>query len=85
MGGEFASSTNGTTTQSRLVPVDLRGMTGRRRSCNISNYIYKSEPALWQQDDTYEGFEWIDFHDGIKRRLIYAQMRRGRKLSRVRV
>jgi 1,4-alpha-glucan branching enzyme len=27
------------------------------------NYIYKSEPALWQQDDGYEGFEWIDFHD----------------------
>jgi len=27
------------------------------------NYIYKSEPALWQQDDSYEGFEWIDFHD----------------------
>jgi 1,4-alpha-glucan branching enzyme len=27
------------------------------------NYIYKSEPALWQLDDTYEGFDWIDFHD----------------------
>jgi 1,4-alpha-glucan branching enzyme len=27
------------------------------------NYIYKSEPALWQQDDSYDGFEWIDFHD----------------------
>ncbi len=22
-----------------------------------------SEPALWQLDDTYEGFDWIDFHD----------------------
>ncbi len=27
------------------------------------NYVYKSEPALWQLDDTYEGFDWIDFHD----------------------
>jgi 1,4-alpha-glucan branching enzyme len=27
------------------------------------NYTYKSEPALWDQDDSYEGFEWIDFHD----------------------
>ena len=27
------------------------------------NYVYKSEPALWNLDDTYEGFEWIDFHD----------------------
>ena len=23
----------------------------------------RSEPALWQLDDTYEGFDWIDFHD----------------------
>jgi len=27
------------------------------------NYTYKSEPALWQLDDTYEGFDWIDLHD----------------------
>jgi 1,4-alpha-glucan branching enzyme len=27
------------------------------------NYVYKSEPALWQLDDTYEGFDWIDLHD----------------------
>ena len=27
------------------------------------NYVYKNEPALWELDDTYEGFEWIDFHD----------------------
>src|SRR5207237_4157567 len=25
--------------------------------------IYESELALWQQDDSYDGFEWIDFHD----------------------
>jgi 1,4-alpha-glucan branching enzyme len=36
---------------------------GLRRLVQHLNYIYKSEPALWQQDDTYEGFEWIDFHD----------------------
>jgi 1,4-alpha-glucan branching enzyme len=27
------------------------------------NYTYKNEPALWQLDDTYDGFDWIDFHD----------------------
>ena len=27
------------------------------------NFIYKNEPALWQQDDSYDGFDWIDFHD----------------------
>ncbi len=36
---------------------------GLRRLVQHLNYIYKSEPALWQQDDSYEGFEWIDFHD----------------------
>ncbi|PYL26803.1 MAG: hypothetical protein DMF37_00750 [Verrucomicrobia bacterium] len=36
---------------------------GLRRLVQHLNYIYKSEPALWQLDDTYEGFDWIDFHD----------------------
>ena len=27
------------------------------------NHLYKSEPAFYELDDTYEGFEWIDFHD----------------------
>src|SRR5262249_50716532 len=27
------------------------------------NYTYKSEPALWQLDETDQGFDWIDFHD----------------------
>jgi 1,4-alpha-glucan branching enzyme len=34
-----------------------------RRLVQHLNYVYKSEPALWQQDDSYDGFEWIDFHD----------------------
>src|SRR5216117_1594217 len=36
---------------------------GLRRLVQHLNYLYKSEPALWDQDHTYEGFEWIDFHD----------------------
>ncbi len=27
------------------------------------NCLYRNEPALFEQDDTYDGFEWIDFHD----------------------
>jgi 1,4-alpha-glucan branching enzyme len=42
----------------RLPPHD-----GLRRLVQHLNYIYKSEPALWQLDDTYEGFDWIDLHD----------------------
>jgi 1,4-alpha-glucan branching enzyme len=36
---------------------------GLRRLVQHLNYIYKSAPALWNLDDTYDGFEWIDFHD----------------------
>jgi 1,4-alpha-glucan branching enzyme len=36
---------------------------GLRRLVQHLNYIYKNEPAFWQLDDTYEGFDWIDLHD----------------------
>jgi 1,4-alpha-glucan branching enzyme len=36
---------------------------GLRRMVQHLNWLYKSEPALFEADDTYEGFEWIDFHD----------------------
>ena len=43
--------------------VGLPRHDGLRRLVQHLNYIYKSEPALWQLDDTYEGFDWIDLHD----------------------
>ena len=36
---------------------------GLRRLVQHLNWLYKNEPALFDQDDNYEGFEWIDFHD----------------------
>jgi len=27
------------------------------------NHFYRNEPALYEQDFTHDGFEWIDFHD----------------------
>src|SRR5436190_1432200 len=36
---------------------------GLRRLVQHLNYTYKNEPALWDQDDSYAGFDWIDFHD----------------------
>jgi 1,4-alpha-glucan branching enzyme len=36
---------------------------GLRRLVQHLNWVYKNEPALYDQDDTYAGFEWIDFHD----------------------
>jgi 1,4-alpha-glucan branching enzyme len=43
--------------------LELPRHDGLRRLVQHLNYVYKSEPALWQQDDSFEGFEWIDFHD----------------------
>jgi 1,4-alpha-glucan branching enzyme len=36
---------------------------GGRRWIRDLNRLYLREPALWQRDTTYEGFEWIDFSD----------------------
>ena len=36
---------------------------GIRKLTQHLNYLYKIEPAFYELDDSYEGFEWIDFHD----------------------
>src|SRR5438094_4377330 len=50
---------------------------GLRRLVQHLNYLYKSEPALWDQDDAYEGFEWIDFHDAEN--SVVAWVRKSRE------
>ena len=49
---------------------------GLRRLVQHLNYTYKSEPALWDLDDTYDGFDWIDFHDADN--SVVAFMRRSK-------
>jgi 1,4-alpha-glucan branching enzyme len=49
---------------------------GLRRLVQHLNYVYKTEPALWELDDTHKGFEWIDFHDADN--SVVAFMRRSR-------
>jgi 1,4-alpha-glucan branching enzyme len=44
---------------------------GLRRLVQHLNYLYRKEPALWQLDDSYEGFEWIDFHDSESSIVAY--------------
>jgi 1,4-alpha-glucan branching enzyme len=36
---------------------------GLRRLVQHLNYVYRHEPALWEMDDSHQGYEWIDFHD----------------------
>ena len=45
------------------------------------NRVYRTEPALYQQDFQSEGFEWIDFHDWEK--SIVSFVRKGRNTSDV--
>jgi len=64
MGGEFGQRHEWNHNESlNWHLLELPRHDGLRRLVQHLNYTYKSEPALWEQDDTYEGFEWIDFHD----------------------
>jgi 1,4-alpha-glucan branching enzyme len=78
MGGEFGQWNewyHNTSLDWQLL--NLPRHDGLRRLVQHLNYIYKSEPALWQQDNTYEGFEWIDFHDADN--SVVSFMRRSRE------
>lgn len=36
---------------------------GLKRLVQHLNWLYTNEPALYEQDDSYDGFQWIDFRD----------------------
>src|SRR5205807_2766345 len=77
MGGEFGQRREWN--HDRELDWELLGLPrhdGVRRLVQHLNYVYKNEPALWDQDDSYEGFEWIDFHDADN--SVVAFMRRSR-------
>ena len=77
MGGEFGQRREWN--HDRELDWELLGLPrhdGLRRLVQHLNYVYKNEPALWDQDDSYEGFEWIDFHDADN--SVVAFMRRSR-------
>jgi 1,4-alpha-glucan branching enzyme len=50
---------------------------GLKRLCQHLNWLYRHEPALYDQDDTYAGFEWIDFHDSDN--SVVSFLRRSRE------
>ena len=47
---------------------------GAQRWVRDLNHAYRSEAALWQRDITYEGFEWIDFHDVENSVIIFRRL-----------
>ena len=50
--------------------------SGLRELVRHLNYLYKNEPALFDQDDTWESFDWIELHDADN--CVLAFMRRAR-------
>jgi 1,4-alpha-glucan branching enzyme len=50
---------------------------GLRRLVQHLNWTYKNESALYDQDDTYGGFEWIDFHDSDNSVVAFLRKSRG--------
>jgi len=50
---------------------------GLKRLVVHLNWLYKNEPALFDQDDSYEGFEWIDFHDSDNSVVAFMRKSRG--------
>jgi 1,4-alpha-glucan branching enzyme len=80
MGGEFGQSAEWDHTRSLDWHLDqYPEHDGLRRLVQHLNYVYKSEPALYDLDDTYEGFEWIDFHDSDN--SVVAFLRKSREGS----
>ena len=79
MGGEFGQWREWNHDESRSTGTCLRSPEhdGLRRLVQHLNDVYKNEPALWDQDDSYDGFEWIDFHDSDN--CVVAFMRKSRK------
>ena len=42
------------------------------------NGLYRREPSLYEVDDTYQGFEWIDFHDWESSVISFVRFARDR-------
>ncbi|MEO6870763.1 MAG: 1,4-alpha-glucan branching protein GlgB, partial [Chthoniobacterales bacterium] len=64
MGGEFGQArewNHDTSLDWSLL--DQPHNDGLRRLVQHLNHTYRNEAALWDRDDSCEGFEWIDFHD----------------------
>jgi 1,4-alpha-glucan branching enzyme len=74
MGGEFGQWREWNHDQSLdWHLLDYPFHAGLRRLVQHLNYVYKTEPALWQMDDSYEGFEWVDFHDAESSVVVFLR------------
>ena len=50
---------------------------GLRRMVQHLNWLYTHEPALYELDDSYEGYEWVDFNDSDNSVISFLRKSRG--------
>lgn len=78
MGGEFGQFSEWS--EARSLDWDLLRYDSHKKLQNYVkdlNYFYQSQPALWEQDSDFHGFEWIECDDA--KRSIVSFIRRGSK------
>ena len=54
---------------------------GMRRLMQHLNWLYTHEPSFYELDDSYEGYEWIDFGDADN--SVWSFMRKSRSGERI--
>jgi 1,4-alpha-glucan branching enzyme len=52
---------------------------GLQRMVRELNRFYREQPALWEADNSYEGFDWIDFHDHQNSIVAFLRWSKGRR------
>ncbi|CAM3567437.1 1,4-alpha-glucan branching protein GlgB [Occultella aeris] len=74
MGGEFAQNrewNEGAGLEWGLG--DTPPHAGVRLALRALNQVYRDNPALWHEDHTYHGFEWLEANDGDHNVLAYLR------------
>jgi 1,4-alpha-glucan branching enzyme len=56
--------------------MEMPAHDGLRRLIQHLNWLYQNEPSLSELDDSYDGFEWIDFNDADN--TVWSFMRKSR-------
>lgn len=82
MGNEFAQGLEWQATASlQWGLLDSHWHKGVQLLCKDLSMLYRSVPALHEQDFTPEGFSWIDCHDADQSMLSYARYARDNSLA----
>ena len=59
--------------------LQYRPHSSLQRMVRELNKFYREQPALWEVDDSYEGFDWIDFRDVENSILAFLRWSKGRR------